>query len=183
METFVSLLRGVNVSGKNKIKMDSLRRMYEDAGFTRVRSYIQSGNVIFESELSDPVALEAKIHAAIADTYGFDVVAIIRRREDLGRVIDGSPFAGGSGIDPKRLAVTFLAGDPPDPGALVVDTSKTGTDEYALVGREVYLYCPDGYGNTKLSNVFWEKKLGLSATTRNWNSVNKLYELAEPLHG
>lgn len=176
MNTYVSLLRGVNV-GQNKIVMKDLLALYRDLGHRDVTTYIQSGNVIFKSPVERPLDLARDLEDHIARDLGLAVTVLLRSPDELARVIAGNPFPA-QGADPSKLHLTFLA-DAPDP-ALVGKLNPGGTepDEFCLVGREVYLHCPGGYGRTKLNNQFWERRLKLAATTRNWNTVTTLFHMA-----
>lgn len=178
MNTYISLLRGVNVSGKNKIKMESLRETYRSLGYADVVSYIQSGNVVFKTPGDNVGDLEATIKKAIADTYGYDVALVTRTGHDMAEVIRLNPFSTRRDFDAKKLCVVFLGLGSPQSVPPGIDESKIGNDEYVIMGRHVYLYCPDGFARTKLTNAFWERILSTVATTRNWNTVNKLCEMA-----
>lgn len=184
MRTYISMLRGINVSGQKKIKMADLRAMYETLGFANVSSYVQSGNVVFDSVATNRAALAATIEAAIETTFGFAVTVFIRDADDFQRIIDGNPFLARESVDEKRLYVTFLYRLPADDRVSGLAVPAGSLDEFMVASDEVYLHCPDGYGTTKLSNTFIEKKLAVPATTRNWNSVNALYALAtRDIHG
>jgi uncharacterized protein (DUF1697 family) len=179
MHTFVSLLRGINVGGHKVIAMSRLKALYESAGFTGVTTYIQSGNVIFESSNNNASSVGKIIEDTFKKSLGFSVTAIIRRSSELGRVISECPFIPLNRIDESKLHVTFLNSRPAP--SLVKKmaqlTAKTG-DEYKLVGSEIYLHCPNGYGRTVYSNNFFEKHLNVAATTRSWRSVNTLYAMS-----
>jgi len=177
MATYVALLRGINVSGANKIRMESLKTTFENLGFRAVTTYIQSGNVVFDADGS-PDDLSLRAHRAISAAYGYDVEVIVKTREELEAVRSGNPFLQRSEVDLKKLHVTFLAGDPADLSSIEAPSGGSGKDEYVITGREIYLHCPDGYGRSKIANGFWERKLALPATTRNWNSIGKLCEIA-----
>lgn len=177
---YVALLRGVNVAGTNKVKMDELRRLFADLGHTEVSTYLQSGNVVFapaaSADADDRTGLAAGIEKAIADRMGLTVTVLLRTRSELEKVLAANPYLDRES-DPAKLPVTFLA-EPPDPGraaALSIPSGETAV--FTLIGHEVYLHCPDGYGRTKLNNAFLERKLGVAATTRNWKSVGALHEL------
>jgi len=178
MKTYISLLRGINVSGQKKIVMADLRAMYQALGFVNVASYVQSGNVVFNSAESDPAALMDRIEAQIETTFGFEVTVFLRDADDFRRIIDGNPFLARESVDEKRLYVTFLYRSPADDRISGLAVPAGSPDEFMVASDEVYLHCPDGYGTTKLSNTFFEKKLAVPATTRNWNSVNALYAMA-----
>jgi len=175
MKTFISMLRGINVSGKNRIAMAALKEMYLGLGFTNVVTYVQSGNVVFDSTDADAAALTRVLETAINQTFGFDVPVILRHKDRFQQLLDGNPFTHARDEDPTKLHITFLS-DVPTLGVPAIPNGCT--DEFVLDGKELYLFCPGGYGETKLSNSFFERKLKVTATTRNWNTVNALYELA-----
>jgi uncharacterized protein (DUF1697 family) len=179
MTSFVSLLRGINVSGHNMIKMAELKALYEWLSFGNVTSYIQSGNVVFQTDKDNPGSLETLIERSIEKRFGFPVAVIIRRPAELAKLIKSSPFRTLDNVDESRLHVTFLKTEPAP--ALVKSlqpTAAKSNDQFKIVGSEVYLYCPNGYGKTLLSNTFFQKHLKLLATTRNWKTVNTLYAMA-----
>lgn len=179
MTSLVSLLRGINVSGHNMIKMTELKALYESLGYKNVTTYIQSGNVIFQTEKNDPAQAEASIEQAIEKKFGFPVTVIVRKPAELARVIKANPFIGGNNIDEIRLYVTFLRAKPtPALTKILQPAAAKSTDQYEILGREIYLHCPNGYGKTLLSNTFFEKQLKGVATTRNWKTVNTLYAMA-----
>jgi uncharacterized protein (DUF1697 family) len=169
------MLRGINVSGQKKIRMADLRHLYESLGLNNVQSYLQSGNVVFDSEEQDTVKLRDSIEAQIESNYGFSVPVLIRTLDDFERVIENHPFAEEEAI---RVLVTFLYELPEKSNWEALSHHKDKVDQFALGEQEIFLFCPGGYGKTKLSNTFFEKKLDMVATTRNWKSVNALYEMA-----
>jgi uncharacterized protein (DUF1697 family) len=178
MHTYISMLRGINVSGQIPIKMPMLKALYESLGFPGVTTYIQSGNVIFRSPQNEPSSLVKAIETAMKKTFGFEVTVVIRRSDDLARIINACPFVGRDGIDSGKLHVTFL-NEPPATRLvkrLEAQIIKTA-DEFVVSGCEVFVHCPNGYGKTRLSNTFFEKHLEVAATTRNWKSVNTLYAM------
>ena len=178
MATYISLLRGINVSGQKKIQMAELKSLYVSLDFENVLTYIQSGNVVFNSTENDESKLTNQISDKILEVFGFDVKVIIRTKNDWVKVIENNPFIKRSGIDPKKLHVTFLSQEPSEINQDELDKVKHDTEEYVVMGEEIYFYCPEGYGRTKLSNNFLERKVKVTATTRNWNTVNKLLEIA-----
>lgn len=180
MHTYISLLRGINVSGQKSIKMDDLRKNYEQWGMENVRTYIQSGNVIFDTVRKDPGKLEQYLMDQLLEEYGFEVPVIIRKRSRMQEIIEHNPFLEDPGTDHKWLYITFLSEEPENglnPNDSLHELS-TDTEQFRISSREVYLYLPDGYGRTKLSNNTFERKLNVRATTRNWRTVKKLYELS-----
>jgi uncharacterized protein (DUF1697 family) len=179
MTIYISLLRGINVSGQKKIKMADLKALYQALGLDNVKTYIQSGNVVFESGEASLV-LSQKIHEAIEENYGFSVPIEIRSLNDWQAIVAGNPFTPDN-KESKYFHVTLLGEIPDEQLVHEVDKLDFGSDEYHVLGNVVYLYCPNGYGRTKLNNNFWERKLKVTATTRNWKTVNKLLELAEAI--
>jgi uncharacterized protein (DUF1697 family) len=181
MAVLISMLRGVNVGGHNKISMDALRTLYESLGLRDAQTYVQSGNVVFRAEERDLVRLGKRIESAIESSFGFRPDVIVRTASELRDAIRRNPFATRRGIDPSKLLVTFLARDPGAEARSKVLGIKTDPEEVHLDGREVYIYFPNGMGRTKLSWVSMAEKLKTSGTGRNWNTVRKLLEMAEKL--
>jgi uncharacterized protein (DUF1697 family) len=177
MPTFICLLRGVNVSGKNLIRMAELRNAMAALGFQRVVTYVQSGNIVFDAK-GKADALGVKIAAAITADFGCAVPVVMRSAEELTAVTRGNPFLKEKGIDPSKLHVTFLAAPPTKDGLARLTAISAGADRARAIGREVYLHCPRGYGETKLSNAALERALGIGATTRNWKTTTTLAEMA-----
>ena len=176
MTTFISILRGINVSGQKKIQMADLRALFEDLGFQNVTTFIQSGNVIFKTE--EALDLSLRIEKEIFKRYRFNVPVILRTSDEMIAILETNPFIQENHIDTDRLYLTFLAESPRQELITKVEVMNFNPERFVVVGREIYLYCPEGYGRTKLNNNFFEKKLDITATTRNWKTVNKLSELA-----
>lgn len=176
-QTYIAILRGINLGSKNAIKMPELVKTFEDRGFSDVRSYIQSGNIIFKSKTERPDALQQRIHLAIAEDFDLDIPVLVLGATDLKRVRDENPFSAREGIDPAKLHVTFLESEPSKEKVNAIDVTKYLPDEFIVMGAVLYLHCPIAYGTTKLSNGFFESKFKMKATTRNWNTVNKLVEM------
>jgi uncharacterized protein (DUF1697 family) len=176
---YVALLRGVNVGGRGKVGMQDLRALFASAGLTDVATYVQSGNVAFSGPKTDTAKLARTIEQKISSDMGIDVTVLIRSAAELLQIQERNPLIERSD-DPTKLHVTFLETEP-DPdlvGKLPSGTKAAdGADELRVVGREVYLFCPGGYGNSKLNNTFIEKRLDTRATTRNWRTVAKLVEM------
>jgi uncharacterized protein (DUF1697 family) len=177
MQTYISILRGINVSGHKMIKMEALRKMYEELKFKNVKTYIQSGNVVFQDKKGKSADLEKKIAKKILEATGFEVPVMVRELDELVAVLKNNPFLNKRKEDPLKLHVTFLSGQPGKAEVEKIGMGNYGKDEYIIAGNAVYLFCPDGYGNTKLSNTFFENKLKLTATTRNWKTVNELVNM------
>ena len=179
----ISLLRGVNVGGHNKIKMEALRALYESLGLLDPQTYIQSGNVVFRTEERDLVLLAKRIEAGIERSFGFRPGVIVRTASDLRDVIARNPFAArpAGAIDPSRLLVTFLSGDPGAEARERVLEIRIDPEELRIQGRELYIYYPNGMARPKLSWALIEKTLKTPGTGRNWNTVKKLLEIADRL--
>lgn len=175
MATCAVLLRAINLGSRNKIGMPALTALIEACGVRDVTSYVQSGNVIGRAGRSTPAKLESAIAGRIADDLGLDITVLVRTAAQLDAIAAGNPFLT-TGAEPGHLHVTFLATKPPADQVKALAARSFPPDEFAVVGREVYLHCPDGYGRSKLNNAFFEKQLGVSATTRNWRTVTALVE-------
>lgn len=175
MTIYISILRGINVSGQKKIRMEDLKALYQELDFSEVITYIQSGNVIFKTSHNISISgLSEKIEKAIEVKYHFHVPVIIRTADEMHQILSSNPFLNEAGTDREKLHVTFLEEEPQSEDIDTIRKTEFSPDRFLIIGKEVYLYCPDGYGNTKLSNTFFEKKLHLKATTRNWKTVNNM---------
>jgi uncharacterized protein (DUF1697 family) len=158
--------------------MTDLKKLYETIGLPNVKTYVQSGNVLFESKQKDGSKLSGLIEAQIMKIFGYKVPVIIRSADDFKRIINNNPFLEKRKEETSKLYVTFL-NNPPLPELLKnLDPTFSKTDELVIDEREIFLFCPGGYGNTKLSNNYFERKLKIAATTRNWNTVNALFSIA-----
>ncbi len=177
MTTRIALLRSVNVLGKNMIKMPELALAFEKAGFRNVRTYIQSGNILFETDEESADLLSAKIRELISKKFGLTIRAVVLDPQELADIIAQNHFVKRPGIDLSKQHVTFLDRDI-DPGkAEKLLTYNYPPDEIIIGNRAVYVHCPDGYGRTKYHNNFIEKKLEANGTSRNWNTCQKLLEM------
>jgi uncharacterized protein (DUF1697 family) len=178
MSTFISMLRGINVSGVRKIAMPELKAVYEALGFTNVSTYVQSGNVVFDSPGTVAQQAASRIESAIQERFAFSVPVFIRSAADLRRIVETNPFLIPRRAVPARLYVTFLY-ETPDPSRLTGLASLDGAgDEFVIGEQEIFIFCPNGYGRSKLNNTIFENKLKMPATTRNWNTVRALLEMA-----
>jgi uncharacterized protein (DUF1697 family) len=179
MNTYIAILRGINVSGKNKIAMVDLRKVLEKAGLKQIQTYIQSGNVIFRTEPSHPRDLAIKIETEIQKHWGFQVPIIVLGHEELSHILADNPFQHIG--DPALLHITFLSEVPQAGYSVNIASVKYPPDAFEIKGRAIYLYCPAGYGKTKFNTAFFENKLKVSATTRNLNTSISLAEIAKKL--
>ena len=180
MQKYISLLRGINVSGQKKIKMTELKELYESLNFTKVTTYIQSGNIVFCSSEKDVKKIQNLIEQKIEDEYKFLVPVSIITQQKLKSIISKNPFDPNK-IDLSKLAVTFLDSTPNKTLIKNLDKFKGDQEEFIISGDVIYLYCPDGFGRTKLTNNLFENKLKVSATSRNWKTTNKLFEMLNEL--
>lgn len=183
MTTFVALLRSINVGGRNRVLMGDLASLVESLGFEDVETYVQSGNVVFTGR-GAPASAARAIEGGITAELGLEVPVIVRSDRQLTRVLGADPFFR-TGADPKYLHVTFLSAAPaPDRRQLLARGDASGgdapfgDDRFELVGSEVFVHCPGGYGTTKLNNTFFERRTGVVATTRNWRTVTTLARMA-----
>lgn len=172
---YVALLRAVNLAGHRRVSMADLRDLLSSLGYGDVSTYLQSGNALFSSPRDDPETVEKDIERAIENAFGIQVPALIRRSVELASVVAGNPFPHAL-ARPALLHVCFLSA-PVDPAELAtLDARQFEPDEYRPGDRAIYLWYPNGSQQSKLSNVFWERRLGVIATSRNWNTVTKLLE-------
>jgi uncharacterized protein (DUF1697 family) len=175
MQTYISLLRGINVSGQRKILMKDLITLYATLGFSNIATYLQSGNVVFQCEANEKADLSTKIEQKIHEKYSFEVPTLIKTVEEMEKIVANNPFAETT----EHLYVTFLADMPTQMHIDKIQSTAYLPDKYVIIGTEIYIFCPNGYGNTKLSNAFFESKLKLTATTRNWKTVNELVNMGK----
>jgi uncharacterized protein (DUF1697 family) len=174
---YVALLRSVNVAGHGRIAMNELRDSFAALNYTDVVTYIQTGNVLFDAPSRSEPAIVNAIEERMSADFGDAPAVILRTVPALLRVGSSSPFAK-TGANPGRHHVTFLAAAPPTHAVSSLALPESGRDELVVDGREVYVHTPDGYANSKLTGTFLERRLGVLSTTRNWNTVTKLCELA-----
>jgi uncharacterized protein (DUF1697 family) len=156
--------------------MAALRTMFDDLGYANVRTYLQSGNVVFDSARTAHAKLAQQIEQEVSSTFGHDISVIIRNGSDLERVVNDNPFAT-AGVPPLTLHVVFLAKPAPAGAVKDLDPDKWLPDKFEVRGAEVYLLLPNGMGRSKLSISYFEKALGIRGTARNWNTVSRLGEL------
>jgi uncharacterized protein (DUF1697 family) len=181
MTVVISMLRGVNVGGHNKVKMEALRALYESLKLREAQTYVQSGNVIFRTDERDIARLAKRIEDGIERKFGFRPDVILRTAAEMREVIGRNPFAKRRGIEPGKLLVSFLGGDPGEEGREKVRQMKCDPEEMRIDGRELYIYFPNGMGRSKLPWATMDKILKTPTTGRNWNSVTKMMEMAERL--
>ncbi|WP_242929369.1 DUF1697 domain-containing protein [Pontibacter vulgaris] len=179
MATYIALLRGINVSGQKQIKMADLKVCLEEAGLQKVRTYIQSGNVVFEHESFEMQVLTNIIEQTILERFGFEVHVILTSPSELETILTGNPFLNGSQEDTNLLYFTFLSEEPAQANIEALSKYDYSPEAYSINGKLLYFFAANGYGKAKMNNNFIESKLKLKATTRNWNTINKLVEIAQ----
>jgi uncharacterized protein (DUF1697 family) len=181
MGVIVAMLRGVNVGGHNKIKMQELRALCASLKLRNAQTYVQSGNVVFRTEERDLELLTKRMETGIGKKFGFRPSVILRTTAEMRGVIARNPFAKRRGIEPGKLLVTFLVGEPSAEAREKLREMKPEPEELRIDGREVYIYFPNGMGRSKLPWPAIGEILKTSGTGRNWNSVMKLLEMAEQM--
>jgi uncharacterized protein (DUF1697 family) len=181
MNVVVSLLRGVNLGGHNQVKMSELCALYGTLGHCDARSHINSGNIVFRTKQKNLAAVATKIEDAIEKKYGFRVDVVVRTPDELRAVIRRNPFAKRKDIHPSKFLVTFFAREPAPEICAQIRSIKPDPELMHLDGRELYIYFPNGVGQSKLFRALSAKPLKKQGTARNWNTVSKLLEIAETL--
>ena len=177
MSTYIALLRGINVSGQKKILMADLKALFESQGFENVQTYIQSGNVVFECDKASTKEIARLIEAAIVKQYNYHVPTLVLTVKEIEISIERNPFIGQPHIDTKNLAITFLESIPYPENLEKLAKIDFPPDQFIVDDLKIYLNLPNGAGRTKLTNNLFENKLKVSATSRNWRTVNKLVEM------
>jgi uncharacterized protein (DUF1697 family) len=171
---YIALLRGINVSGQKKIKMTDLISYCEELKFKNIKTYIQSGNVIFDMDNSNPEDAAERIEKKISEKYNFNVSVIVKTRRELINVIDKNPF---SDKNTDRVYIIFLFEKPSASNIERLKKFDYSPEEFVIKGDIIYFYSPHGYGKAKMNNNFFENKLKVKTTTRNWKTVSKLAEM------
>lgn len=179
MKTYIALFRGINVGGKNALPMKELVAVLEDLGSRNVKTYIQSGNAVFESKEKDAPRLSNKISVEIKKRRGFEPYVLLLELEDIERAITKNPFPEAES-DPKALHAGFLASAPENPNLKTLKSLKRDSERFHLIGNVFYLHAPEGVGRSKLA-ANAEKLLGVPMTDRNWRTVCKIWEMAKEL--
>ena len=177
MKTYIALLRGINVGGSNILPMKNLRALLEELGGHSVKTYIQSGNVVFQHEAEDSSELSSKISAAIKKNHGFEPQVLLLDLVKMEQAIASNPFPQAES-EPKTLHLYFLASIPQNPDLEMLDSLKKDNEQFKLIDRVFYLHAPDGIGRSKLAERA-ERALGVAATARNWRTVSKIMAMVE----
>jgi uncharacterized protein (DUF1697 family) len=176
----IAILRGINVGGKRKVVMEDLKLLFSELGFKNISTYIQSGNVLFGSDVKQTdIEIAELIEQAILREYKFEVPVIVRVREELELAIKNNPFYQSNETDLNQLYLTFLKEVPVQENLVKVESTNFEPDKFKISGKDVFVFCKGKYHQTKLNNNFFENKLKTPATTRNWKTVLKLVELSK----
>jgi len=179
MNTYIALLRGINVSGHNKIKMTDLKQLFLNLGFQNIRTYIQSGNVLFQSDEKDISSFEKSIKTAIKKKFEYDIKVLVITKKIIQTAFTSNPFLKNKTSDITKLCVTFLSENPNTDGLQQLEeVANKGEDEFKMKDKFLYLHCPTSFAKTKLTNNLIERKLKVDATSRNWKTITKLAELS-----
>ena len=173
------MLRGINVTGHNTIKMTGLANLFRQIGYTDAETYIQSGNIVFTCHNNNIYDVSSEIRKAILSEFNLNIAVITRTSDEMKKIISANPFLKVSGFDPSKMAVLFLELKPSDAQVLKVTGIDYPPDKFYINDSEIYIYCPNGFGKTKLFTNFFETKMKVTGTARNWRTVNKLLEMAE----
>jgi uncharacterized protein (DUF1697 family) len=176
--TYIALLRGINLGGHKIVRMEQLRKAFADLGFEDVKTYIQSGNVVFKSSRQSCESLAKRIEEKVLRQFGFPVPVVVKTADEIGEVIKNNPLLKEKGIDVSKLHVTFLSCAPEKISFKTLDAIATAPDQFRCSSQAIYLHCPNGYHETKLGNNVLGKMLKVGTTTRNWKTVNQLYEMS-----
>ena len=180
MNTFISFLRGINMAGHFPLKMADLSDLYKSLGFMDAQTYIQSGNVIFTVQPNHKTSgISEKIEAAILDRFGYDVPVIIRSSDGLKKIIAANPFISEVDFDPSKMVAILLYEKPTEVQIKKVIDVSYPPDKFTITGSEIFVYCPNGFGRSKLYTNFFEKKMGVRGTARNWKTIATLNSLAQ----
>ena len=179
LKTYAALLRGINVGGARTLPMRDLEELVRTLGHEDVQTYIQSGNVVFRAAGTSSAGLADGLERAITDRFGLDVRVIIRTPAELTRIVADSPYPVAEN-EPSRLHVVYLDRPPKAAEVAKLDPERSPGDAFAVLGREIYLHLPNGLGRSKLTLDYFERRLGVAGTARNWNTLLKLIELTAP---
>jgi len=175
MNTYIALLRGINVGGHKKVPMAELRTLLTKSGLDNVKTYIQTGNIIFQSNYISTQSLEDHIQKSIIDHFGFDVSVLVKTRGQLLTIFENCPFS-----EEKKVNSYFaILSEVPNKDLVKEAYEKTyENEEYVILNNALYFYCANGYGNAKFSLNYFERKLKINATSRNYRTMAKLLEMA-----
>jgi uncharacterized protein (DUF1697 family) len=177
MPVYISLLRGINVGAHKRMKMEQLRQTFEAMGFDKVKTYIQSGNVVFKTAKISTSALSNKIEERILKDFGFSVSVVSRTADEMAAATASNPFLKERGIDPEKLHVTFLSEALRSAALTKLAELTVAPDQLRCLGKEIYFYLPNGTAESLLMKKPLDRLLGVVITTRNWRTVDQLSDM------
>jgi uncharacterized protein (DUF1697 family) len=175
---YIALLRGINVGAHKRMKMDKLRASCEALGFKNVRTYIQSGNVVFQASEASSEAVGKKLEAEILKTFGFSSDVIARTAKEIKQIIESNPLLKEAGVIAEKLHVVFLADAPMPDAKKKLEALTLPPDKVRHSGKEIYFYFPNGVSGSSIWKHSLDRILGTSGTMRNWKTVNTIYQMA-----
>ena len=180
MQTYISFLRSVNMAGHNLIKMTELAKLFIDQGFGDAKTYIQSGNVIFTNDGEESASsLSKKLEEAILKKFNLPISVMTREKTDLWNLSACNPYLLEPGFDPSKMAVIFLHETPLDLQIQKVSDVNFPPDKFRIIGDEIFIYCPNGFARTKLYTGFFERKMNVIGTARNWKTITTILNLTD----
>jgi uncharacterized protein (DUF1697 family) len=180
MNIYISFLRGVNMTGHNSIKMTDLAALYRGMDFLSPETYIQSGNVVFGCDGSlSQAKISLAIETGIRKSFGFEVPVMVRSIPEMRKILTLNPFLQEINFDPAKTAVIFLQEGLTEAQIEKVAGVDYPPDKFKIIGQEIYTFCPNGFGKTKLYTNFFENKMKVKGTARNWKTITTLLGLAE----
>jgi uncharacterized protein (DUF1697 family) len=178
MPVYIAMLRGINIGPNKRMKMDKLRASCEALGFNKVKTFIQSGNVVFQAAKLSPVSLSKKLEDRILSDFGFSAAVITRTTDEMARVVKNNPLLKARDVDPAKLHVVFLLESPNSEALKKLAALTLAPDRFGVAGKEIYFYFPNGVSGSSLWKHSLDRVLSVPATMRNWNTVNTLHAMA-----
>jgi uncharacterized protein (DUF1697 family) len=179
MPVYIAMLRGINIGPHKRMQMEKLRASCEALGFHQVKTFIQSGNVVFQAVKLSPASLSKKLEDRILSDFGFSSTVITRSKDEMARVVKNNPLLKERDIDPRKLHVVFLLESPKSEALKRLETLTLAPDKFSAAGKEIYFYFPNGVSGSSLWKHPLDRVLSAPATMRNWNTVNTLHQMAD----
>jgi uncharacterized protein (DUF1697 family) len=177
-QTYFALLRGINVGGKNMIPMAGLKKLFEQHGFLSVTTYLQSGNVVFLSTMTDEKEMELLLKQSIHETFGLQIEVFVKQASILSGLINQNPFNDRVELEGDKTGLVFLSGIPSSEGIEKLSKFDVLPDEFFILRDYIFIYCPNGFGRARLTNAVLESKLKVKSTVRNWKTIQALAKIS-----
>ena len=177
MNTYIALLRGINVGGANRILKADLKALFIAMNFSDPVTYLQSGNVVFSSDSEDTSDIEIELKSKIFEVYGYNIEVFVISNSSFREIYERNVFLRDTSLDPKKICVIFLKEHVDVEGFNLIKNNTAFEEKMVLLNKTIYMYYSNGFGRTKVSNNYFEKKLKVKATSRNWNTVTNLVRL------